>query len=461
MSMPNSQVALTLALAGILFLRPSSLAPVKDAPSVLAADSLARAVVTGNPLLFDLCVAERIDVNGPDTDGRTPLLIATVQRDHAMIARLLQMGASVDLPDHSGRTPLAVVATRGEIDLLRSFASRSSLPNAPDAAGRTPLHHAIAARQFEAAETLLPLAPEFHAAPDGGRDLLALAYETADMRMITAILSRTPGPLAWTPETRRALSAAISSEASELVRLLLIKHPAPPTAEGHTVPLLAHAIVNDDAATLRALLRAGADPNTILPTPCPKDFVAQVASNYLRSYLLGDERVTLLMLAAGLGKAEYLRALLEAGADRNRITPKYKMLALYFAARTQNAKCVQILLGKGPTREELRVEISLATQRASVIKDGVAILQTPVSTGRKGFDTRPGEYVVTDKKRNHRSSIYHVEMPFFMRLNCLDFGLHAGNVPNYPASHGCIRLPAEFAQKLFSEIPVGTMVTIN
>jgi lipoprotein-anchoring transpeptidase ErfK/SrfK len=109
----------------------------------------------------------------------------------------------------------------------------------------------------------------------------------------------------------------------------------------------------------------------------------------------------------------------------------------------------------------LRVEISIASQKARVIKNGVPILQTAVSTGRKGFDTPRGEYVVTDKKRSHRSSLYHVQMPFFMRLNCLDFGLHAGAVPNYPASHGCIRLPASVAEKIFSEVPVGTMVSID
>jgi lipoprotein-anchoring transpeptidase ErfK/SrfK len=107
------------------------------------------------------------------------------------------------------------------------------------------------------------------------------------------------------------------------------------------------------------------------------------------------------------------------------------------------------------------VEISLSTQKALVIKDGVPILKTSISTGRKGFDTPAGQYVITDKKRSHRSSLYHVEMPFFMRLNCLDFGMHAGVVPNYPASHGCIRLPADAAQKIFTEIPVGTLVMIN
>ena len=48
-----------------------------------------------------------------------------------------------------------------------------------------------------------------------------------------------------------------------------------------------------------------------------------------------------------------------------------------------------------------------------------------------------------------------------MRLSCLDFGMHAGYVPNYPASHGCIRLPEDTARKFFSEIPVGTVVTVQ
>ena len=122
---------------------------------------------------------------------------------------------------------------------------------------------------------------------------------------------------------------------------------------------------------------------------------------------------------------------------------------------------MQLLLGRGPSPSELRVEISLAKQRASVIKGGASVFQTAISTGRKGFATPAGEYVVTDKKRSHKSTIYHVNMPFFMRLNCLDFGLHQGVVPNYPASHGCIRVPAEAAQKLFAELPVGTLVTIN
>ena len=67
----------------------------------------------------------------------------------------------------------------------------------------------------------------------------------------------------------------------------------------------------------------------------------------------------------------------------------------------------------------------------------------------------------TDKKTEHVSTIYKVKMPFFMRLNCRDFGMHEGVVPDHPASHGCIRVPRDAARKLFKEVPIGTLVTIT
>jgi lipoprotein-anchoring transpeptidase ErfK/SrfK len=109
----------------------------------------------------------------------------------------------------------------------------------------------------------------------------------------------------------------------------------------------------------------------------------------------------------------------------------------------------------------LHIEITLASQQVSLIKDGVPIFNTVCSTGREGYSTQVGDYVITDKERSHRSTIYKVEMPYFMRLSCLDFGMHSGVVPNYPASHGCIRLPDDAARKLFAEIPIGTLVTVK
>src|SRR5207245_10985506 len=120
-----------------------------------------------------------------------------------------------------------------------------------------------------------------------------------------------------------------------------------------------------------------------------------------------------------------------------------------------------LILGAGPTQCELRCETSLALQRVALVKNGVPVYRTQCSTGRQGYSTKTGEFVITNKERKHRSTIYHVEMPYFMRLSCLDFGMHAGYVPNYPASHGCIRLPEDTARKFFSEIPVRTLVSVQ
>src|SRR5439155_24281224 len=106
-------------------------------------------------------------------------------------------------------------------------------------------------------------------------------------------------------------------------------------------------------------------------------------------------------------------------------------------------------------------ESALALQQIALPKNRVPVYHTPCSTGRPGYSTTRGDFVITNKERNHRSTIYHVDMPYFIRFSCLDFGMHAGYVPDHPASHGCIRLPEEAARKFFSELPVGTLVTVQ
>ncbi|PYK66236.1 MAG: hypothetical protein DME50_06165 [Verrucomicrobia bacterium] len=186
-----------------------------------------------------------------------------------------------------------------------------------------------------------------------------------------------------------------------------------------------------------------------------------LSSKSLSGYVEEDRNLTVAMLAAGLGQDDYLRALLNAGANRNRLTSRDKMSALDIAAETGHWRAAQILLGGGPSPDRLRLEISLGLQRVALVKNGVPVYRTQCSTGRSGYSTKRGEFVITNKERYHRSTIYHVDMPYFMRLSCLDFGMHAGYVPDHPASHGCIRLPEEAARKFFSEIPVGTLVTVQ
>jgi hypothetical protein len=354
-----------------------------------------------------------------------------------------------------------VAAKQGNIEMLRTLLERQARVDFMDFEGRIAIQYAMAAGKIEAVELLLSATPNFDPSSAASRELLTAVLQSGDMRIFQAILERFPPTLEWTPDTLRALEAAISGGMKKQVRLLLSKHPAPPTREGGTVPLIAYAIASDDAPLFQTLLACGADPNIVIPKAAEKEFIALIKSKYLRLYIQEETGVNLLMLAAGLGKADYVRALLDAGADRNRHTPREKMYALYFAAWTENWQCVQMLLGGGPEPEQLRVEISLAQQHAAVIKDGVTVFTTKVSTGRTGFGTKPGYYVITDKDRDHRSTIYKCAMPYFMRLSCRDFGMHEGVVQPYPASHGCIRLPSDAAKKLFVDLPVGTVVSIN
>jgi hypothetical protein len=188
-----------------------------------------------------------------------------------------------------------------------------------------------------------------------------------------------------------------------------------------------------------------------------------VKSSFIRHYIGKEPGLTPLMVAAALKRQACLDLLLEKGANKRAHTRgKAKLIALYFAAWADSPEGVQTLLGEVPHRDELRIEISLNEQKAELLRSGVPVFTAPISSGRKGFATPVGEFVVTDKHRDHRSSIYQdAKMPFFMRLSCRDFGLHEGILPGRPASHGCIRLPGAAARKFFREIPIGTWVTIR
>ena len=89
-------------------------------------------------------------------------------------------------------------------------------------------------------------------------------------------------------------------------------------------------------------------------------------------------------------------------------------------------------------------------------------MSSRVSTGKKGYSTPSGEYVITNKHRHWTSTLYDASMPYFMRLNCGAFGLHqSDSVPSYPASHGCIRMPWKEVKAWFSICEVGDRVTIQ
>ena len=105
--------------------------------------------------------------------------------------------------------------------------------------------------------------------------------------------------------------------------------------------------------------------------------------------------------------------------------------------------------------------VSLPEQMAHVYRNGSEIGVTTVSTGRKGHRTPTGVFVILQKDKHHHSSIYHnASMPNTQRLTWGGVFLHAGGLPGYPSSHGCVHLPLEFSAKLFEITHLGTAVII-
>lgn len=106
--------------------------------------------------------------------------------------------------------------------------------------------------------------------------------------------------------------------------------------------------------------------------------------------------------------------------------------------------------------------VNVHTQRATLYRNGLPVAITTVSTGRKSHKTPLGVFTILEKEAVHFSSIYdNAPMPHMQRLTWGGVALHGGHLPGYPASHGCIRLPLEFARLLFDETALGMTVIVT
>ncbi|QOW19581.1 L,D-transpeptidase [Lysobacter ciconiae] len=105
--------------------------------------------------------------------------------------------------------------------------------------------------------------------------------------------------------------------------------------------------------------------------------------------------------------------------------------------------------------------ISLPEQLLHVYRNGVRIGVSTVSTGKAGHETPTGVFSILQKRKEHYSNLYNnAPMPYMQRLTWDGIALHAGNLPGYPASHGCVRMPFEFSQKLYGVTANGMTVVV-
>lgn len=141
------------------------------------------------------------------------------------------------------------------------------------------------------------------------------------------------------------------------------------------------------------------------------------------------------------------------------------------------------------TPETSSLSINLSTQRAQLLHNGEVAIDYPVATGKSSHPTPPGNYTILEKIKDKRSNLYGkilnssgvvvngsadaktdeipaggkflgAKMPYWMRFTWTGIGHHVGNVPRYPASHGCIRGKSSILPVVYSKVKVGTPVTI-
>lgn len=223
------------------------------------------------------------------------------------------------------------------------------------------------------------------------------------------------------------------------------------------------AILRMDFIEAKNWLDQGMDVNITLPPSPPKEFLQLIKEPRMTYYVTRDEDVTALMMAAGMALAPAVDFLLNNGADRWKKTKRNKTYALWLASRTGDVELMRKLMNLDPHEEwnQLTINVSITNQEMTMRKNGEVIFESPISSGRKDKPTPTGKFLVTDKHAQWKSTIYNVSMPHYVRLSCSDFGFHAGNLPGYPASGGCIRLPAAKAKEVFSITPIGTLVIIE
>lgn len=107
------------------------------------------------------------------------------------------------------------------------------------------------------------------------------------------------------------------------------------------------------------------------------------------------------------------------------------------------------------------VMVALDEQRTYVYRNGLLVGYASASTGKPGHGTPTGVFHTLQKDANHRSSTYNnAPMPFQQRLTWDGVALHAGGLPGYPSSHGCVHLPSAFAKALFDASPMGMTVVV-
>ena len=209
----------------------------------------------------------------------------------------------------------------------------------------------------------------------------------------------------------------------------------------------------------------------------------------MRTALLRSVVVVAVVLSGFLAEGQTRRAKPTPAKPRATPRPQSVRKASDLIRRQEAVKLNEGLL-KQITKDNVHVVVSLTKQRAYLMTGEQVVIDSPISSGKRGHSTPSGHFTVLEKDPDHRSSVYRefvdrsgrvvragissridsapsgthyvgAPMTWFMRLTQDGVGMHIGILPGYPASHGCIRMPSDGAKLFYDHVKVGTPVDVG
>ena len=404
----------------------------------------------------NIAIARQLIEGGAELDRQNMLAKAYETRDDPLMNLLLNAGTDPEstLPGTDERV-FDVAVREGTTTAVRT------LLNAGAKIGDN-LWAALLTKQEDLVGIILSGGADPMQKGPNGEDPLDFTLTNQLYKAARLLLDAGANPNAMYNETESWLAKSIRDNAPEVAEALVRSGAVvkgQKTRDGHT--LLGWAIANEMPQVGVALIEAGVDVEEYEKTPASSAFKERFGSTTFRYHLTSDDRIRPIYLAAAKKDHAVAQALKDAGARSNVYTRK-SLYPVNIPAWWMDTEMMQIiLLGKAPEVQPRKVVIDLSSQRLTLYQSGRAVYSSRCSTGKSGYRTPTGRYVITDKHRHHTSSIYHSSMPYFMRVSCAAFGMHQGYVPGYAASHGCIRLPYSAARHMFGQCSVGDLVIIQ
>jgi ankyrin repeat protein len=430
-------------------------ATLSTASSPESATLISRAIEHGWHDLIERLVIAGADINTPNSEGKSPALVALDQGHTDLFQTLIRLGARS--PKTTWAESLQDAISLSNTNKLRTLLAAGIRPAADSDAPAQLLSSALTLQNAETLSILLEHQIHhpalYHLASRSGRTDVLRLLEKHSVKYDASFDSTYDHPI----------HAAIHSGCLDTLQHLLQHHQdIHILGKANQTPLVC-AIARHRHDMVKLLLQYKADPNRLLENKANAEFLSLFTNNGIRWYLTFDRNLTPLMIAADSGRVNIARTLLEHGAKLGTWTAVNKTWPLNFACRKADVPMMRLLLRKDPYIETQHIVVNLARQDAQLFDScGNVVFTTKISTGKKGFATPTGIFVITNKYREWRSTIYNgASMPCFQRFSCGDFGFHQGVVPGYPASHGCLRVPYGNAQKLFALTQIGDRVVIE